>query len=236
MNMGRSNGCAVIAMALLVGTGCSTIKTNALTSDELSRLEGKTLVLAKYNELPDFFAQTPVNVQFGLMGAAAAVANGNAIIRNNGIEDPALLISRQLAGGLEASHNVQVVEADGYAAVGSSVDQLVGIYPAADFILDVRSTNWSSIYFPSDWNNYRVMYFANARLIDVASRQVVMEERCGHLPEYPDTNQAPSYAELENGVGLKAALAQSTAFCVSHIANKVGLQRPAEMASVTAAE
>ena len=82
------------AMSLV---GCATTKTNELTHNESGSFDGKTLVHTKYNDTPDFYAQTAANAQFGLIGAAKANSAGNSMIKKNGIQDPAIEVAQELA-------------------------------------------------------------------------------------------------------------------------------------------
>ena len=75
----------VLGVICSFGSACTTIKTNELSNEESVSLKDKTLIYSKYQELPDFAAQTAVNVQFGLIGAATAISNGNKLIQNNEI-------------------------------------------------------------------------------------------------------------------------------------------------------
>lgn len=200
-----------------VCVGCSTVKNKELTSDDSLTLNNKTIAVSRYSELPDFAAQTAVNVQFGLLGVATAVSSGNDMIKNNEIGDPASLISAQLLAGLEDSYTMSEVKVDSSLPAKSEMDDVISTYGKADYILDVKTIGWSSIHFSSDWDNYRVTYTAHARLIDVKNKIAIMDDTCSYTPEYADTNQAPTYDELENGAGLKTALTKSVEFCVTQI-------------------
>lgn len=207
----------LIGAMLTINTACTTIKTNELSAEEAVSLTDKTVVYSKYKSLPDFAAQTAVNVQFGLLGVATAISNGNKMILTNDIEDPALEISKQLADGLKVNHNVKVVEETDIFAQTNDLSELLSLYQGYDYILDVKTLGWNSIYYTSDWDSYRVFYTAHARLIDTGSKEVVVEVLCASTPEYEDTNQGPSYEELENGEGLRKELGRSVEFCVDHI-------------------
>ena len=128
---------------------------------------------------------------------------------------------------MKVNHNIKVVEPSNHVSVDAEVSDLVGLYQEYDFVLDVKTIGWSSIYFPSDWDSYRVMYTAHARLIDIKSNQIVAEELCAHVPNYEDTNQAPSYEQLEDGTGLQVSLAKSVEYCVDHIRNMAKLHHEA---------
>ncbi|MEH6567012.1 MAG: hypothetical protein V7756_16950 [Halopseudomonas sp.] len=226
----------LLVVASLFSVGCSSVKTKVLAPDTATAFSGKNLLLSKYNELPDFPAQTAVNVQFGLVGVLTAISNGNAIIRRNNIQDPAMGISRQLAQGMQANHGFNVTEATDFAAVKSDVPALAARYQDYDYVLDVKTLGWSSIYFPTDWDNYRVIYSAHARLISVETGQVVAEQVCSHVPDYADTNQAPSYVQLENGTGLNATLNKSIEYCVDHIRAAAQLYNEGQVEDVALVE
>lgn len=209
----------------LLVTGCATVTTNELTIDESKAMSEKTVVMSRYKDLPDFVAQTATNAQFGFLGLAAAKSNGNAMIQNNNIADPAIDISLQLAEGLEESYNLKIVENGELKSESEKLENLVELYRGYDYILDVRTLGWRSIHFPTDWNSYKVFYAAHARLIDAATQNVVAEELCNYIPEYEDSNDAPSYEELENGEGLRSELAKSVSYCVDHITTMAKLHK-----------
>ncbi|WP_079203817.1 hypothetical protein [Pseudomonas sp. CC6-YY-74] len=223
---------SLLAVVLVSLAGCSTVKPKELTGTEADQLQGKTLGYSRYSELPDFIAQTAVNVQFGLLGVAAAVSNGNSMIRDNKIEDPALGMAKQLADELAAAQKMTIVHAP-TAVESADLDAVVAAYPQFDYILDVRTRGWSSIYYVSDFNNYKVAYSVYARLIDRKTKRVLAEKACSYTPIYEDTNKAPSYHELEQGVGLRSQLVQSVDYCSDDFRKIMGLNLPAALAKTS---
>lgn len=222
---------ALLLAISLSAMGCSSIKTKELSSETSTNLKGKSLVLSKYGELPDFAAQTAVNVQFGLIGLATAISNGNSIIKSNHIEDPAFEISKKLALGLQENQGIKFIEGETKLGSSRDINDIVKIYAGYDYILDVKTLNWSSIYYTSDWDNYRIFYSAHARLIDSKSSSVVAEEACAAAPEYQNTNDAPSYEDLETGKGLKKELTRAIDFCVERISNMAKLHQQSKIAT-----
>lgn len=198
-------------------SACSMIKTNELTKNESTSLKGKTLIFTLYDTLPDFSATTAANVQFGLLGALAAIDNGNLMIANNKIKDPAVEVAKALADGLAKNHNVKVFHNNNIVSKSNEIVDLVSLYNQYDYILDVRTLGWGSIYYPSDWNNYKVRYAVHARLIDRNKKIVIAEELCQNTPEFVDTDKAPSYDDLESGASIKQELAKSVIYCVDYI-------------------
>src|SRR4051812_4774011 len=63
--------------------------------DALDALKGRPLTTFTYAP-PDFGAMTVGKAGFGLFGGLAAQADGNTIVRENGIPDPALEIQAKL--------------------------------------------------------------------------------------------------------------------------------------------
>ncbi|WP_290536525.1 hypothetical protein [Alcanivorax sp.] len=222
--------------ACLIVTGCATVTTDELTVAESEEMSEKTVVMSRYKELPDFVAQTATNAQFGFLGLAAAKSNGNAMIQNNNIADPAVAISLQLAEGLEKSYSLKVIENGELKSESAKLENLVEVYQGYDYILDVRTLGWRSIHFPTDWNSYKVFYAAHARLIDAATQNVVAEELCNYIPEYEDSNDAPSYEELENGEGLRSELAKSVSYCVDYITTMAKLHKQEKEQDLAAAK
>lgn len=214
---------AAIAVIALLAVGCTTTKTNELDANESTNLADKSLTMSKYSEPPGFFAMTAANTQFALVGMATAQTYGDAMIENRNIEDPAIEISRRLAHQLQEDYGVKIVEETAEVKSTDNLADVVKAYETYDYVLDVKTRYWQSRHYPADWDNYRIEYSAHARLIDVRSKSVIAEEVCESAPEYEDTNQGPTYANLENGDGLKKELARAVEFCVEHIGNMTKL-------------
>ena len=77
---------------------------------------------------------------------------------------------------------------------------------------------------------------AHAKLIDAASQSVVAEELCNYIPEYEDSNDAPSYEELENGKGLRSELEKSVSYCVDYITTMAKLHKQEKEQDLAAAK
>ncbi|PKF48994.1 hypothetical protein [Enterovibrio nigricans] len=216
---------AVVCGILLLNTACSTIPTDSLTNEEAVALEGKALTYSQYDELPDFPAQTALNVQFGLLGVLSAIESGNTILENNQISDPALDIAKDLAKGIEENYDVNIIENDKVISVDAGLSDVVAAYDEYDYVVDVKTTGWGSIYYLEDWDNYKLSYGAHARLIDVKEKEVVVEVQCFTQPAYDDSNEGPSYEQLENGEGLKKEIARAVEICVDYIVEQGQLRQ-----------
>jgi hypothetical protein len=166
---------------------------------------------------PDFAAYTAGKAGFGVIGAALIISAGNEIIRGHAVEDPALRIGQELAQSLTARHGLQLLTADAPVVQSDDVGALLQAYGEADLILDIKTISWMFIYFPSDWDNYRVLYSARLRVIDRQQQAVIAEGFCAYKPAYEDTNQAPTREDLigNNAEGLKRELLKAADYCTT---------------------
>lgn len=207
--------CAV-ALALC---GCVSHKLVKVDLADLERSKANKITVTRH-ELPTFVATTAANASFGLIGVAVAVSAGNAIVRENHVEDPADHISLHLAQALSTQLEVPVVQGRSIKPTANAAE-IAKMFPDGGLVLDVQTTNWSSVYFPTDWNNYRVIYVAKLQLFDTAKKSKVAEGLCARIPEY--SADAPSYKQLlaNQAADLKMRLRRSADGCIQEFADKV---------------
>ncbi len=163
-------------------------------------------------EKPPFAAQTAgkmapaalLGAVGGVISANAMISSGNTIVRENGVEDPANWISSELAAAMSQKYGVRF--AGSRKVTGEEPAEIAGACAGADYALDVRTINWSFVYFPVNWATYRVIYSAKMRLIDCRTGKVIAEGFHARVPE--KTEQSPSYDNLVDGgaAGLKREL------------------------------
>ncbi|MET4693035.1 hypothetical protein [Endozoicomonas lisbonensis] len=103
----------------------------------------------------------------------------------------------------------------------SDVNTVSSLYNNSDYILDIQKVNWSFVYFPTDWNNYRVIYTSKLRLIDSRRSKVIAEGFCSRIPVESDS--APSYDELlkNKAEGLKKELELAARYCIQEFKTNV---------------
>jgi phosphatidylglycerophosphatase A len=194
----------VLVAGLVTFAGCVSTKIVPLEQGRMASLRGKTLTVAK-REKPSFGAMTAGKALLGAIGAVAMIAKGNSIVQENNVEDPAGYIAKELAGDLATAHSMTVVQAEG----------------GADILLDVRTVNWSFVYFPTAPHRYRVIYSAKLKLTDTRSGKVLAEGFCARIPEKSDS--APGYEELlaDQAARLKQELTAGADQCIGEFRSKV---------------
>lgn len=225
-----------IAAAMLL-SGCVSTATKTIDAQAMSAVRNQTIVRTA-RDMPDFGEMTPAKAPFGLLGAAAAISEGNKAVANNRIADPAVAIADALLGAMQSSHGTQVV-ASPVRIDSEDPARIAGLAKGkARYVLDVRTLMWQMIYFPTDWTHYQVLYTAKARLIDVDAGTVVAEAFCKQAPESNANANAPSFDEMLalNAARLKATNAAHAQACASSFGrDMLALQGPVSMPSAAVA-
>jgi hypothetical protein len=213
-----ARGLALISV--LVVSACVSTRLIPVDRDKLARLHGATIAVTTRPK-PSFTAMTAGKAAFGMIGAFAMISAGNAIVREDDIQDPAVQIREDLSAGLVRDYGL-VREGSSVKTDTGEVTALARQYRAADLVLDVQTINWSFGYFPTNWHRYRVMYGAKLRLIDTKRAALVAEGYCAWNSETGPA-AAPTGAQLLAGHGLllKAKLAAAAEHCIRVFRKKV---------------
>ncbi len=208
------------ATAVLLFTGCTSVKHIPLSQDTSASLKGSSMAATQY-PMPDFSAMTAGKATLGLIGAAAMISAGNEIVRENNIPDPAFGITEGLVERLKASRSIEFVDMPDIVAKKDDIKALIAAYPGVDYLLDVKTFNWMFGYYPTDWTHYRVIYNARMRLIDTKAGKVIAETLC-RTTQGDDNNPPTREQLLENNAGLlKSYLTNGANQCVDVLARDV---------------
>lgn len=203
----------ILLTALTLG-GCVSVRSVPTPPGALDSLHGRHLTVVTYQK-PDFAAQTYGKAALGLLGAAAMITDGNAIIADNQVPDPALRISTDLASALAtdigASETARLADRN---TKGDTEDLLSSDVQHNGVVLDVETINWLFVYYPLDWTHYRILMTARARIIDAQSGKRLAQAPCTYLS---DDKSPPTYDELlaNHAARLKAMLAAGSQSCLS---------------------
>ncbi len=205
---------AILALLLF---GCASAPTQRLSPDTLSSLDGKSITVVA-RKSPSFVAMTSGKGMFAAMGAGAAIAAGNKLVRETGIEDPAPSIGTAFAEDLTKAHGARFAGKSGAIAESDDVSEVVQLAKDSDYALDVATHGWSYIYDGFKFSDYFVGYSANMRLIDVGSAQVVASGRCAYDPKKAGKTAVSHDRLLENDAAyIKQELAAAAEVCVQQL-------------------
>ena len=172
-------------------------------------------------EKPSFAAMTAGKAMFAAIGALAMISEGNKIITRNDVDDPADYISGELAKAFSNMLNDMEVKTSELVVSSTKASDLSRYYSESDYVIDVQTINWSLVYFPTDWDSYKVIYSAKLRVIDTRTRTQVAEGYCSRDPEQDASS--PSYDMLlaDNAERLKEELMIAANYCIGEFKEKV---------------
>ena len=172
------------------------------------------------HKAPDFAAVTwTMSKMMGnVSSSVSSESEGNELVKDFGIADPAADIAATLASGLSAG----LKTAPGDSAHGTGL------------LLDIETIGWAFAFIPEDAAHYQVKYMGRVRLIDAATAADIASVPCRWES---NTKNAPGYDDLLAGRGalLKDMLASAAKDCTATYQNQF-LATPALQQPVVAAQ
>jgi hypothetical protein len=195
---------SILAIALFSTLGAAKDKPLPLSPEAGVQLRDKTVTITRH-EKPSFVAMTAGKAAFALLGTAAMISSGNAMVRDNEIADPADIVERELAGAVIRHYGLQVPTAPSTVIKQSSTKDLLALKVESDYLLDVRSGGWNFAYYPVHWGKYWVGYSVQVQLIDKRVGAVVANLACNS-----STNKHEPFPTREALLDNKAQLLKDT--------------------------
>ena len=147
-------------------------------ADALDVLKGRPLTTVTYAP-PDLGVMTMGAAGFGLLGGLAAQHDGRTIVRENAVPDPALQLQEKLTALLSA--RLQPSAINSITGRPTKLDDVASLSRDAgkdQVILDVETSGWMFMYLLFSPSRYRVVYVADARVIDAATAKRVARTSC----------------------------------------------------------
>ena len=187
---------AFLTAALL--TSCVSTKNVALSANDRAAMRGKSLIATK-RDMPAFGVITPgAMMTAGLTGpiggaivGGMASSEGKSQVSKHQLQVPEDTISTQLMKTLVSRTGAKALPTASNKVVKEDPKAIAALYHPADYILDVRTTGWTGIYYPMTLTKYRIIYGAKMRLIEASSGRVIAEGFNAYMPD--DKEHAPTY-------------------------------------------
>lgn len=209
-------------------TSCVSTKITPMTPENSVLIKNKKVAII-HSKKPDFAAITYGNMMWaaftgGIIGSIKMTRDGNKIVNDNAIEDPAIVLSKNLAADFGKKYNVKIIEDSVVKDISYDAEKIAKEYRnIADYALDLRTINWSFGYLPMRPDSFRVIYSSKLRLIDTQNSKIIAEGFCARIPEGEQTRNAPSYNQLlfNNAQILKDELVKSASYCTDLLKEKV---------------
>lgn len=213
---------AVLAV-LMATVGCASTETVRLADNPGASLAGKQ-VHSTREAAPSFLALTPIHGGFAAFGVMAAYGEGDTLVAQEGLEDPAVMIEDAVARHLRSRHGTA---GNGQALMfeDDKPDDLAAWARqnnVRDLIVDVETNGWGFSYQGFNFSSYSVAYSALFRLIDPSTGQVLAQHFCSG-GSHDDAEGAPSHDDLlANGSALlKSLLNERAQTCIDEITTQV---------------
>lgn len=190
----------VLIACLFASSVVAKDKVLPLPETAIANLQGKTLVVTRH-KVPPYTAMTAGKAAFALLGAGAMIAEGNKIIRENEVPDPAALLEAQLAPAFAKHYGMQLKPATVAMIDVEKPKQIAATQTDTDYILDIRSGGWMSSYYPSDWAKYWILYSVQLQLVNAKDGTLVSNMACNAT-----TNKHPNSPSKDQMLANKAQL------------------------------
>jgi len=167
----------ILVACLSAGNAVAKDKMLPLPETAAAQLQGKTLVVTRH-KIPSYTAMTAGKVTFGLLGVGLMVAEGNKIIKENEVPDPAVLLEAQLAPAFAKHYGMQLKPASMAMIDVEKPKQIAATQTDTDYILDIRSGGWMSSYYPTEWAKYWILYSVQIQLVNAKDGTLVSNMAC----------------------------------------------------------
>lgn len=193
--------------------GCADTQKRPLDSSASSTIRGKTLILV-HGESPDFVAMTSGKGMFSVIGVGAAVAEGNRLVEEKKIDDPAIKISETIANVLTDRYDMQNQGRTTTASSSGNVEDIAKKANGYDYALEVTTNGWQYIYDGFNFSDYFVGYTAKIRLIDVSKSNIIANDYCIYDSKKFGKSPVTHDELLENDAAyIKKELVSAAQYC-----------------------
>ncbi len=179
----------VLSFAL---AACATAPPVHLTPLEAPLFSGRSVQLISHRR-PDFLPTRPSNAAFGMLGALAAISEGQGYPESHHLVDPSARLEQRLANDLHDRFGVEVQA----QPLDMTTARAGTPYPRANntVYVDAQSIGWGFSYFSLNWVRFRVSYAVRLMVVDASTGQVIQGENCGKV-SHTSADNAPSLDQL----------------------------------------
>ncbi len=209
-----------LIFGLLILAGCVSTRNSPLSADRTQALRGKTIVVSD-RPRADFVAMTAGKAAFALVGAVAMIEAGNAIVKDNGIDDPTILLSQNLTSEAEVRYGAVAATPSSVAIDTTDLAKMAHAASNADLLLDVQSLGSQFRYFPTDWSHYAVDSAFKVRLLDVRSASLIAEGFCRQTTQKDPSPPTKDELLADHAARLKSILATQRDACLQQLEKDV---------------
>lgn len=154
-----------------------------------------------------------------LRSRSAPIDDGNEITHEDGIQDPAIVISQTLMKVLSDNYGMKPI-LDPIRAPGADMwgqAELTGINTTTRLVLSVITSDWVVNSYTLHPTKYWLLYRAQLRLVDVDRGAVLAQGSCGKVPDYDAGSPTKDQMLANKGEFLKKMLQMQVDDCVAQL-------------------
>ncbi len=193
--------------------GCTTISTTPMSDAVATQLRGQDVAIVTLP--PSTFAVVLTHaVGLGPLGIPEMVAEGQRVLRDDHIVDPADAVATVLGDAMAGRHGAIVLAPHATSTSDEPAAIVAAAAPGARYVLAVGTVSWGIGNIPMPRSNYFVSYIARAQLIDAKTRTIVAEAGCMQQPDGSEFNGAYADLSADNGRLIKTELAARADRCI----------------------
>jgi hypothetical protein len=223
--------CVLLAL-VTAGPAFGRDKVLPLAPEVATALTGKTLGVTRRAEKPSFIAMTAGKATFAVLGVAAMAADGNKLVKDNQIADPADIIEANLVAALVKQYGL-VPNPAGTSTItpGNDLKQIIAAQPGADLILDIRTIGWQYAYGSTHWSSYWVSYAVETKLIEASSGKQLTHQSCSSSTQKHAVQPSKEQLVENQAQLLKDVLGHLSWNCVQQLAVEEFRLAPEQLAA-----
>jgi hypothetical protein len=211
------NGLIVLSLMLV---GCVSTRNVTVTNERTQAWPGKTIAVTS-RPRADFVAMTAGKAAFALVGAIAMIEAGNAIVKENDIQDPSPVLAKGLLDEARTRYGVVDAATATVAVDSTDIPKLAHADNGADLLIDVQSMGSQFRYFPVDWSHYAVDSSFKVRLIDVRASSLIAEGFCRQTTDKDPSPPTRDELLADHAARLKAILSAQRDACLTQLKKDV---------------
>lgn len=169
-----------------------------MSADDAQALRGKTVAVTMH-DAPEF-------------SSTGFFSNPSLDVQGAALPEPVVIVRELMGNGLRDAFGAQVQPVDATSTKEDKAPQLAALHPEADYVLDISTQSWSITPFDSWLKGLYLQFNARARLIDTASKRVVLDYACTTTTKnhkYRPTYRAYNYNNMQLTQKVFASLAWS---------------------------
>ncbi len=205
--------------------GCANTRNTPIDSMVIVKSNPQKITVTK-REKPGFQAWSSTYVHIPFIGIVAIYHEGDKLVKENGVDNPADNIGQEIARLLANKYNIETIETSDKKMISWDAEDIIRHHPEGGLIVDVQTIKWGyGYFFKGNYGKgeykYRIFYDAKLRIMDSHSKNKIAEGNCYILPQDEDHIFTRDQLTENSAQVLKDELELATDDCLRQFNEKV---------------